>query len=116
MADNNRELFMREYLCEWVKPSEGYQEVYKLWVKYHYECEKFDEFICTGGIDEYGYVRPIDIHERILINRNSSKLISDLYSKAKIIGIISEDVQNAKRDVNRLTSKSLQEEYRRLFL
>jgi len=113
---DNKELFMKEYLCKLVEPSEGYQEAYKLWVKYHYECERFDKFVCTGGTDEYGFVKPSDMHERLLINRNSSNLINDLYTKIKIIGISSEDLEKAKRDVNRLTCKGLEEEYRRLFI
>ena len=31
---DNKELFMREYLCKWPEPSEGYQEAYKLWIKF----------------------------------------------------------------------------------
>jgi len=112
---DNKELFMREYLCKWPEPSEGYQEAYKLWIKYRYKCERFDQFVCKGNLDEYGFVKPIDTHERILINRNSSNLIKDLYYNAKIFGISNEDLKHAKRDASRLTCKGLEEEYRRLF-
>jgi len=45
---DNKELFMRKYLCKWNEPSEDYREAYKLWIKYYYECERFDQFVCIG--------------------------------------------------------------------
>jgi len=65
--------------------------------------------------DEYGFIKPIDIHERILINRNSLNLIKDLHTERKIIGINNEDLKHTKQDVSRLTCKRLEGEYRRLF-
>ena len=112
---DNKELFMREYLCKWFEPSEGYKEAYKLWIKYYYECERFDQFVCTGDIDEYGFVKPSNGFESLAINGNASYLINNLYMEAKTIGICKEDIKRAKQDANRLTCKGLQEEYRRLF-
>lgn len=113
---DNKEKFLKEYLCEWIKPSNKYQEAYKLWVKYHYKCERYDQFVCTGNlIDEYGFIKPSDGFERTMINTNASNLISNLLNEAKIIEISNEDLRAARKEAEKLTWKGLQEEYQRLY-
>ena len=46
---NNEELFKREYMSIW-QTSESYNQAYKLWIYYQYQCELYDRKVCTGFI------------------------------------------------------------------
>ncbi len=113
---DNEDKFLKEYLNYWTVPSEGYKEAYKLWVKYHYECERYDQFVCTGELDDYGFIRPASGFERQMINQNATNLMNQMLLERKRIGISKDDFQNAKNIVGRLTCKGLQEEYERLYI
>lgn len=111
----NKFEFAKEYLCEW-KPSESYQMAYKLWIKYHYECERYDEFVCTGERDKSGFISPKDSHEQALINRFASEKMNEVITMVKKYGISNEEWLNAKREVSRLNLNGLVSEYDRLYL
>jgi len=112
---NNEELFKREYLGKLYEPSECYLRAYDLWIDYEYNCDKFDRDICHGGIDSQGFVKPTNTHELREINQNANYLRDKVWIRAKELGIFDfKDFNNARRDVNRLTWKGIQEEYQRL--
>ena len=112
---DNKELFMKEYLCKLVEPSEGYIKAYELWIKYHYECERHDKFICTGPLDRDGFIRPANAQQQIAIIRNARNLKGISINEARKYKLKNEELNKAKLNVNRLTSEGLEREYRRLF-
>lgn len=111
---NDKYDFAKEYLCEWI-PNEIYDKAYGLWIKYHYECERFDEFVCTGGRDEYGFIKPANNNEFSTINQFAINKRSEIISLAKEYGIPYEKMKSANKDVSKLTLYGLVKEYNRLF-
>ena len=113
---NNEELFKREYLGKLYEPSECYSRAYELWIDYEYNCEMFDRNICHGGLDNQGFTKPAGTHELRAINQNANYLRDKIWMRAKELGIFNfKDFSNARKDMNRLTWKGIQEEYQRLY-
>jgi hypothetical protein len=75
----------------------------------------FDKSVCHGGLDSQGFVRPANTYELQLVNKNANYLIKKVYIKVRELEINNKDLENARRDVNRLTWKGIQEEYQRLY-
>jgi len=111
---DNKELFKREYLCKWIKNSEEYYKAYKLWIDYEYNCEKFDKIVCHGEIDKQGFIRPRGLDELRSINQNANYLRDMVFKRAKKLAINNKDLEDARKEVNKLTWKGIQEEYQRL--
>jgi len=116
---DNIELFKREYLCQWIEPSKEYQEAYKLWLWYFYNCELYDSIICTGR-NEYEDFMPRTNEEMRLININASNNLRYIQTQRKNlketgININEEDWNSAKRNFDRYKLQSLQEEYNHYF-
>lgn len=83
--------FTREYLGEWI-PNKIDNKAYALWIKYNYECERFDDFVCTGGRDEHGFIKPASHHEFITINKFAGSKRDEIMTLAKEYGIPSEEM------------------------
>lgn len=111
---NNKELFRQEYLMKWSENLSPYNFAYELWIDYEYQCEKYDRVVCHGELDRQGFTKPASGYESRLINLHASNLASIVISKAKELKISNKDLQDARRNVNRLTWKGIQEEYQRL--
>lgn len=111
---NNKELFQREYLSKWFTFSEGYYRAYELWIDYEYNCEKFDKTVCHGGVDSQGFIKPSSGYELKLINENANYLRDKVWIRSKELAIPNKDLEDARKDVNKLTWKGIQEEYQRL--
>ncbi|MDD2495979.1 MAG: hypothetical protein PHE29_12400 [Tissierellia bacterium] len=113
------EPFKREYLCEWFKPSESYQEAYKLWLWYNYHCELYDSQICTGRNEYEDYI-PTTSEEYKLINTNAYKNLQHIKSERKRlerenIFITEADWLEAKKELSKYKLKGLEEEYKHYF-
>ena len=111
--------FEREYLCQWLEPSVEYQEAYKLWLWYNYQCELYDSQICTGKNEYEDYV-PVSGLEFQLINKNAGINFRYINEKRKElmtqgIFISNDDWQKAKKHFSRYKLKSLKEEYKYYF-
>ena len=100
----------------WDRRSEEYNEAYKINLNYSYQCERYDKFICTGKLDEYGFIKPASGYEHRSINHNAEILFDDMLIKARVYNLSGESLLYAKNDVDRLSWKGLQEEYARLFM
>lgn len=104
--------FRREYLCEWLEPSEEYLFAYKLLIKYHFECERYDQTVCSMR-DKRGVARPANRWEASEINRHTMIKHRELLSMC--YGIDDKTFKQAKQDVLRLSLKGFEQEYDRLF-
>ena len=112
---NKKDSFKQEYLGKLYESSECYSGAYELWIDYEYNCELFDRGICHGGLDSQGFTKPANTHELRAINQNANYLRVKVWMRAKELGIFDfKDFNDARRDVNRLTWKGIQEEYHRL--
>ena len=109
---NNKELFEREYLCEWTQ-SESYKKAYDLWVQYQYECERFDEFLYNEQRDKDGFTILPNEERKISLKFAANKL-KEIKTLANIYRISEDDWEIAKGNVNRLNLKGLINEYNRI--
>jgi len=119
--DDSAELFKREYLCEWLEPSLEYQEAYKLWLWYNYQCELYDSKICTGK-SKYESYTPATPYERQASYTNAKNVLFYIENERKYlreqgIFITEEDWQSAKRHFNnhKYKLRGLEEEYKYYF-
>ncbi len=115
----NKELFKREYLCKWTEPSKEYQEAYKLWLWYNYQCELYDSKICTGK-NEYEDYMPASNLEYKLVNENACANLKIINKERKRleekgIYITSNDWLAAKKELCRYKLKALGKEYEYYF-
>ncbi len=106
-------IFRREYLAEW-RVNDGYKKAYELWIEYYYECERFDESVCSGGIDRDGFVMPRDGFECRSINKFAYYKRRDIVERARQYGISDKEWESSKRDAARLNKDGVIREYRRL--
>jgi len=116
--DKNIELFKNEYYCKW-HLSKEYQEAYKLWLWYNYQCELFDSQVCTGRNEYEDYMPATDLEFK-LSNKNAANYFNYILGKRKELkeqGIVisEEEWQSAKRYFSRHKLKSLEEEYKHYF-
>lgn len=104
---------------ELFKRDKAYQEAYKLWLLYNYQCELFDSKVCTSS-NEYEDYMPRTYEESKLINRTA------LYRRRAIehkreelreqgINISNDDWMNARSHFARYKLKALEEEYKHYF-
>lgn len=112
-------IFEREYLCQWLEPSKEYQEAYKLWLWYFYQCELYDSQICTGR-NKYEDYMPASGLEFQLINKNAGNNLRYINEKrrelvAQGIFITNDDWKRAKEHFSRYKLKGLEEEYKHYF-
>ena len=117
--DDSAESFKREYLCKWLEPSKEYQEAYKLWLWYNYQCELYDSKVCTGK-NEYEDYMPVTQDEYRASNINASNVMRYIGNerrklKQQEIIISDEDWQSAKKHFSRYKLKALEEEYKYYF-
>lgn len=110
----NEFVFAKEYLCEWIHNG-NYDKAYELWVKYHYECERWDEFVCTGNRDESGFIKPINDYERSKSNFFATEKRKEIMALARHYEISQDTMRSANKEVSRLTLSGLVSEYNRIF-
>ncbi|NMB28376.1 MAG: hypothetical protein GX987_10055 [Tissierellia bacterium] len=116
--DNNKELFKREYYCEWIRSKE-YQEAHKLWLWYNYHCELYDSKICTGSNEYEDYI-PVSGVEFKLINQNAIRNLKHIQKerenlKYNGVNISDKDWNLAKKHFYNYKLKALEEEYKYYF-
>jgi hypothetical protein len=110
----DKELFKREYLCEWIENT-SYTEAYKLWLWYNYHCELYNSKICTGS-NEYGDYMPASIEEHRAVNKNAYQNLQHIQTKRELlkqegVNISNEDWRNAKKHFSKYKLKALEQEY-----
>lgn len=98
--------------------SQSYNEAYKLWLWYNYQCELYDSRICTGK-NEYEDYMPRTTEEFKLININARHNLKYIENerrrlKEKGIYITDEDWFACKNYFGRYKLKALEREYNEL--
>lgn len=103
-----------------IETTQSYKEACKLWLWYHYQCEKYDSQICTGIHPLIEYL-PITNQERELSYKNARENMNIINQKRKIlllecgIEITKEEWLSAKMYYSRYKLKALEEEYNHVF-
>ncbi len=115
----NKNEFEREYLCKWIEPSKEYQEAYKLWLWYNYQCELFDSKICTGR-NKYEDYMPATPYEYRASNNNARNVMQYIENERRKlrqrgIDISEEDWQSAKKHFHKYKLEGLEREYKYYF-
>jgi hypothetical protein len=110
--------FKKQYLNLW-RPSREYEEAYKLWLWYHYNCELYDSKICTGRNEYEAYI-PANLDEHRLIILNCSRNMKTINTKRLLLKneniiISEEDWIKARRSFIRFKLKALEQEYKTYF-
>ena len=110
---DNKEIFKKEYMSIW-QTSESYNQAFRLWVYYQYQCELYDRKTCAGNI-RFDGIMPSNAWEYAKINQHAYHEMTYILGEAKRLEINDNDWNEAKRDVNRLTWEGIQKEYQRLY-
>ena len=107
--------FKAEYLSVWSDSIDRNYQAYKLYVKYEYECEVYDQKV-SDIRDEDGFAVPISSKQHRIMNSNAMFKLDLLSSEKKRLNIGHNEWLDARKQVNRLSFEGLKDEYKRIFI
>ncbi len=102
---------MFDFYNDIFKKDPKYDQAYKLYLEYLYQCSIFDKAHCS--IREHGQYLPASKFEELAIKRNSEIQKKKMLEKATVLKVSNEELNRAKKELSRISDDGIIELYDR---
>lgn len=103
----NKKEFQKKYLANFCEMDKNKESVFRLYIRYEYLTEQFDQLLCyqTNGI-------PVTPRERTLCKSNAKEEYKNLFKLCNYLNINFEEYeQSIKNEINKMSDKTVADYY-----